>query len=160
LELLNEKSVLMAHRYASGEPTDRGRARIPPLKGSLTGGVEVNGSVAKTNEDKSKLLCATFFPELKREDDCYADNAYPAPRFKFHQISDEQIHWAIARLGPFKAPGPDRIPNVFLIKCTDLLIPHLGPLYQETFRLSVYPPAGEIRSQLYLESRGNPTTRC
>jgi len=156
LESLNEKSVWTAHRYASGEPTDGGRARIPPLKGSLTGGEEVNRSVAETNEDKSKLLHATFFPELEREDNCHADNAYLAPMFKFHQISDEQIHRVIARLGPFKVPGPDGIPNVFLIKCADLLVPHLGPLYWATFRLGVYPTSWRDSVMVILRKLGKP----
>jgi len=34
LALLDERSVWTAHWYASGEPTDGGRARIPLLKGS------------------------------------------------------------------------------------------------------------------------------
>jgi len=95
--------------------------------------------VAETNEDKSRILCATFFPELERDDTSHVHVIYLAPKFKFFPITNKQIHRAIARLGPFKVPGPDGIPNVMLIKCTDLLVPHLGPLYQATFKLDIYP---------------------
>jgi len=57
----------------------------------------------------------------------------------FSLITNEQIHRAIARLGLFKAPSLARIPNVMLIRCTDLLVPCLGALYQETFKLNIYP---------------------
>ena len=95
--------------------------------------------MAETNEDKSSLLCTNFFPELKRDDTSHADADYLAPKFKFHPVTNKQIHRAIARLGPFKAPGPDGIPNVLLIRCADLLVPHLGPLYRATFKLDAYP---------------------
>ena len=96
-------------------------------------------TAAKSNEDKCKLLQATFFHELERDDTSHTDVVYPALKFKFHWMTNEQIRRAIARLGPFKAPRPDGIPNIMLIRCTDLLIPHLGPLYQVTFKLNVYP---------------------
>ena len=37
LASLDKRSVWMAHQYASGDPMDRGRARIPPLKGGQVG---------------------------------------------------------------------------------------------------------------------------
>ena len=139
LESLDERSVWTAHCYASGDPMDSGRARIPLLKGRLTNGVVGTMGMAEMNEDKSKMLCATYFLELKREDDSHTDAVYLAPKFKFCQITDEQIHREIASLGPFKAPRSDGIPNVMLIRCADLFVPHLGPLYWATFKLGVYP---------------------
>src|SRR5882724_12518771 len=50
-----------------------------------------------------------------------------------------QIHRVICQLGPQKAPGPDGITNIVFIKCADLLVPHLGPIYHATFELRVYP---------------------
>ena len=106
-----------------GDPTHGGRDRIPPLKGSQASAVVDMERVAEMNEDKSRLLRATFCPELERGDTSHADVIYLAPRFKFWLITNEQIHRVIARLGPFKAPGPDGIPNVMLIRCADLLVP-------------------------------------
>jgi len=85
------------------------------------------------------VLYATFFPELKSDDMSHTDVIYPAPKFKFSPITNEQIHRAITKLGPFKVPGLDGIPNIVLIRCADLLVPHPGPLYRVTFKLSVYP---------------------
>ena len=109
------------------------------MKGSQAGVWAVTKRVAKTNEDKSRVQCATFFPDLKRDDMSHADVVYPFLKFKFSPITNEQIHRAIAMLGLFKEPRPDRIPNVMLIRCAELLVPHLGPLYWVTFKFNVYP---------------------
>jgi len=61
------------------------------------------------------------------------------PKFAFTPITDDQTHRVINKLGPYKAPGPDGIPNTLLVQCTDLIIPYLGPLYWATFKLGVYP---------------------
>ena len=34
---------------------------------------------------------------------------------------------------------PDGIANIVFIRCTDLLVPHLGPIYRATFSLGTYP---------------------
>src|SRR5882724_5781646 len=82
---------------------------------------------------------SAFFPELERVDASHTEDIYLAPKFKFWLVTNEQIHRAIAKLGPFKVPGPDGIPNVLLVRCADLLVPHLGPIYRETFNLKAYP---------------------
>jgi len=66
LALLNKRLILTAHQYASGNPTDRGQARIPPLKGGQASMGMATGGEAETNKDKSRLLHTTFFPELGR----------------------------------------------------------------------------------------------
>src|SRR5882724_10244813 len=154
LASLDERSVWTAHRYTSGEPSDGGRARIPSLRGgqvSRWSGVE---QVAETNEDKSSLLCTTFFPELERDDTSHTDADYLAPKFKFRPVTNEKIHRVIARLGPFKAPGLDSIPNVLLIRCTDLLVPNLGPLYRATFKLDAYPAGWRDSVMVVLKKPG------
>jgi len=139
LASLDERLIWTAHRYASGDPTDGGQARIPPLKFSQAGNGAAQERLVESNENKSRVLHATFFPELERDDTSHADVIYLAPKFKFSLITDKQIHRAITKLGPFKVPSPDGIPNVMLIRCADLLVPHLGLLYRVTFKLSVYP---------------------
>jgi len=69
----------------------------------------------------------------------YSGFDYPAPKFPYSPITNSQIEHAIGRLSPYKAPGADGISNAVFIRCTDLLIPHLGPLYRATFMLGVYP---------------------
>ena len=51
---LDEKSIWVAHQYTSGDPTDRGRARIPPLRPCQEGGNIDLPQVAETNEDKGR----------------------------------------------------------------------------------------------------------
>ena len=135
---VDEKSVWTAHHYHSGDPTDGRKACIPSLK---TIHMEVATSMtqlAVTNKDKADLLWVIFFPELTAGGPSQPPPEYPTPKFKYILIMNEQIYYAISKLGPYKVPGPDMIQNVVLIQCTDLIIPHLGPLYRATFILGVY----------------------
>jgi len=111
-------------------------------------------TAAESNEDKCKILWATFFPELKRDDTSHDDIIYLTLKFKFNWINNEQIHRVIARLGPFKVPRLDGIPNIMLIRCADLLMPHLGPLYQATFKLDVYPTSWRDSVTIMLRKPG------
>jgi len=74
---------------------------------------------------------------------------YPKPKFSYAPIMDAHIQRAIARLGPFKAPGTDGIMNIMFIQCTDLLIPHLAPIYRAAFKLKVYPTNGKAQPLSY-----------
>ena len=58
------------------------------------------------------------------------DFQYPEACCKPGQITKEQIATQIRKLKPFKAPGPDGIPNVVLIKCADILINRLLHIYK------------------------------
>jgi len=93
----------------------------------------------ETNKEKSCLFKMTFFPGIPTPGPTQTANAYPAPKFKFSPVNDAQIHRAISKLGPYKTPRPDGIPNIMLTKCMDLVVPHLGPLYHATFKLGIYP---------------------
>src|SRR5882724_3818865 len=118
-----------------------------------SGGADME-TAAESNEDKCKMLWATFFPKLKRDNTSHADIIYPTPKFKFNQINNKQIHRVITRLRPFKAPRLDGIPNIMLIRCVDLLVPHLGPLYWVTFKLNVYPTSWRDSVTIMLRKPG------
>ena len=60
----------------------------------------------------------------------------------------------IARIGPFKSPRLDGIPKIMLIRCADLLIPHIGPLYWATFELNVYPASWRDSVTIVLRKLG------
>ncbi|KAG2341736.1 hypothetical protein BDR05DRAFT_832026, partial [Suillus weaverae] len=64
---------------------------------------------------------------------------YPPPICSFENITDAQIHRAIAKLSPFKAPGPNGVSNCVFTKCTDTLIPFMGLIFQAMFTLGIYP---------------------
>jgi len=84
----------------------------------------------------------------------HTDVVYLALKFEFLPVTNEQIHREIASLGPFKAPGPDGIPNVLLVRCADLLVSHLGPLYWVTFKLHVYPTSWRDSVTIVLRNPG------
>jgi len=84
----------------------------------------------------------------------HADIVYLALKFKFCPVTNEQSHRVILRLGPLKASGLDSIPNVLLIRCTDLLVHHLGPLYQVTFKLDAYPTSWRNSVMIVLRKPG------
>ena len=67
-----------------------------------------------------------------------------------------QIHKAILKLSPHKAPGPSRIPNAVITHCCEILVPYLGPIYHATFKLGVYPSAWKTTSTIVLRKPGKP----
>src|SRR5882724_3168478 len=123
LAALNEKYIWTAHHYALGDPLDGGKARIPTLKVRQTGLGSTATQVAETNQEKSHMLLATFFPKLTHSELDLLPPDHPIPKFKFRPVINDQIHRAISKLGPYKAPGLDDIPNVMLIQCAGHLMP-------------------------------------
>ena len=71
LSMLDERLVWTAHKYASSDHMDGSRSRIPTLKLS-TGAA--SSQITKMNEEKSKLLHATFFPEYAQSDQTQLDS--------------------------------------------------------------------------------------
>ena len=59
-------------------------------------------------------------------------------------------------LSPFKAPGPDGIPNVMLQKCADLLIPFLLQIYQAILMLNIYPRSWNESITVVIHKLGKP----
>src|SRR5882724_3551040 len=74
--------------------------------------------------------------------------------FPFSPITNPQIARAISRTSPHKALGPDSIPNSIYLKCSNLLVPHLGPIYRATFNISVYPKEWQDSSTVVLRKPG------
>jgi hypothetical protein len=57
-----------------------------------------------------------------------------------HFFSRSRIRQVIRTLSLYKAPGPDKIPNIVLMKCVDALINHLFFIFRAIFELMVYHP--------------------
>ena len=51
-----------------------------------------------------------------------------------------RICQVIRSLSPYKVLGPDKIPNIVLIKCCDTLIDHLFFIFKAVFKLNTYHP--------------------
>jgi len=136
LENINTKSVWDTNCFISMPGSDGGRMKIPMLKEKINGRVICE---LQDNTEKSRLLHTTFFKDPPAQEEDERTFQYPAPSFKFEPIQDSQIHRAIWKLHPYKAPGLSDVANVVLMKCADQLVPYLGPIFRATFRLCIYP---------------------
>ncbi|KZP05446.1 hypothetical protein FIBSPDRAFT_710033, partial [Athelia psychrophila] len=79
---------------------------------------------------KAELLAEAFFPPLPTHELFPPDTQYPEPLETTPFLTCEHILQTISNLKPYKAPGPDGIPNVVYKKCADLLIDHLYYIYR------------------------------
>ena len=91
---------------------------------------------ANTNLDKGRVLAKGFFPVRPPADEAMSGYAYPPQCENAGEITIEQITAQIRKLKPYKAPGPDGIPNIVLTKSADLIVTRLvtilglvGPLF-------------------------------
>ena len=76
---------------------------------------------SSTNEEKGKILVKTFFLDKPPTSMEGTLGEMPNPICKVDPISRDQIARALKRLRLYKALGPDRIPNIVLTKCADLI---------------------------------------
>lgn len=134
LESIEGDDIWMANKYISSDPGDGGCAKIPTLHSTTNDGP----AQLSTNEDKSRALAETFFPPPPRSPSIPSDPDYPTPLSTPSQITEENICNNIARLSPFKAPGPDGISNSVFIHCRDALVPYLLPIFRAVFTLRTY----------------------
>lgn len=152
LEDISTQDVYIANKYVTSEPTDYSSARIPSLK------TTVNGipHVASTNTDKSEALSKTFFPPRPTTSAIPDDYEYPTPLPGINFFTRTRIRDAISKLHPYKAPGPDSIPNAVLMKCADTIIDHLFYIFRAVFDHDVYPARWLHSITLVLRKPGKP----
>jgi len=110
----------------------------------------------ETNADKSEVLKDAFVLGPVSDIAQHAEADYADPKFKYKPITNTQIRHAISWLGLYKAAGADTIANIIFIQCTDLLVPHLGPLYRATFSLRVYPSQWKDSTTIVLKKPAKP----
>ena len=72
-------------------------------------------------------------------------------------FSRAHICQVISSLSPYKAPGPDQIPNVVLMKCCDNIIDHLFYIFRAIIELNVYHPRWLESTTLVLRKIGKPS---
>ena len=137
LEKADDPDIWTAHQYTSSPAGDSGKSRIPILK--LTR--ESQETTATTNKEKSRLLAQKFFP-LKPPDDLPLQFVYPKPACDFDPISRDLIKAQLTKLKPYKAPGPDGIPNIVLTRCANAIYDRLYYIYKAIIELGIYymPP--------------------
>jgi hypothetical protein len=90
---------------------------------------------AKCSTTKGKVNCCMTSFSIRHQPtmESIPTTNTQRPRIDFEKISDEQIARKARSLNAYKAPGVNGISNVVLTHCTDLLAPHLGPIFRATF---------------------------
>src|SRR5258708_26819941 len=116
----------MVHKVTSVPSMDGGKARIPALR-HKQGEIE---TMACTNAKKSLALAKSFFPTKPQDTGIPPDFRYPTPCCRADQLTKDQIKHHLCKLKPYKAPGPDRIPNTVLTKCADIITGRLYHIYK------------------------------
>ncbi len=126
LERAVDPDIWTVHKVISTPHADGGKARIPALK-HKQGEAE---KIASTNSEKSQALANCFFPTKPLNAGEPADYNYPAPCCRADRLTKDQITHQLRKLKPYKAPGPDGIPNAVLSKCADILVDRLYYIYK------------------------------
>ena len=131
LEMLDEEGVWTVNQVVTSPATDGGRGRIPTLivKDPITKRVIQEVS---TNKDKGHLLYKTFFPKRIAPPVPEQGEPYQEAMWVYVPTTDEQIHRAIRRMKPWKVTRTGTIPNAVFVHARELLVPHLGPIFQVT----------------------------
>ena len=73
-------------------------------------------------------------------------------------ISRQELHAAIRASGPWKAPGSDRILNICLRECEDILAPYLLQLFSASLRLQSIPAAWKEATVVAVPKPGGDTS--
>ena len=124
LEDAGEADIWMANKYLSSPVGDGGKTRIPMLKVKGSDGLTKE---ANTNKEKAKSLAEAFFPPKPAMSLVPQGYNYPSPLPSPPPVTEAQILTHITKLALFKAPGPDRIPNIVLQRAALLIVPCLLP---------------------------------
>ena len=153
LEKATDPDLWTAHKYISAPAGDGGKTRIPNL---LIQGTE-GDNVCSRNQEKSEALARTFFPKKPLQMTSEADTMEThTPACKMDALTKEQIRKHLARLRPFKAPGPDGIPNIVLTKCADILVDRLWPIYKAIMEKGWYYAPWKAFTTIVLRKPGKP----
>jgi len=153
--LLTETGIWNFHRYATSNPADQIYTRIKTLQDPQNR-PDTNSNGTQDNICKSQLLYDMFFQPPPKNDFIDPNYEYSPPVCKFWPITNQQIQRAIDQLAPHKAPGPNGISNIVFVKGVPLLIPYLGPIFQATFHLSIYPEEWKQLSTIVLCKPSQP----
>jgi hypothetical protein len=71
-------------------------------------------------------------------------------------ITREQIERQLRRIKPYKAPGPDGIPNIVLTKCADLLLDRLLQIYKAIYDKKLHYDPWKNFTTVVLRKPGKP----
>ncbi|KIO12025.1 hypothetical protein M404DRAFT_58878, partial [Pisolithus tinctorius Marx 270] len=90
-----------------------------------------------TNEDKSQAFMSTLFLPPPPQSSVPQDYRYPMLEAQWSTITKDQLACTIKNLSPYKAPGPDGVPNIVFQK-SPVLSGYLLHLFNAVFMLKTY----------------------
>jgi len=142
----------MAHWTISAPPTDRGKVKILKLQHKV-GKADV---IASTNDKKSTALAKCFFPTKPQEEEQQVKEKYLKACKGVGRITREQIWDQLRKTKPYKALGPDGIPNIVLSNCTDLIVDRLYFIYKAMLKRGLFYRLWKISTMVVLQNPGKP----
>jgi hypothetical protein len=154
LEEMTAADIWTANKFIREPVGDGGSPRIPTLKVRNQEGAEI---LINDNAEKARTFAKMFFPPPPPIPDNYEMFEYPDPLPDPPRITVGQIHRHIAKLSPYKATGPDGIPNIVLQKCADILIGRLTRMYRAIVELNLYFDPWREFTTIVLRKPGKPS---
>ena len=112
--------------------------------------------MATSNTEKAQALARSFFPAKPTNTGVLEDFPYPNTCCKADQLTKDQILHHITKLKPYKAPGPNSIPNIVLYKCANLLIDRLYHIYKAMLNNGLYYAPWKEFHTVVLQKPGKP----
>jgi ribonuclease HI len=152
LERAVDPDIWTVHKCISAPASDGAKARIPALKHKC-GTQEVT---ATTNQEKSQALAKSFFPARPEDAGIDDNHEYPPACCAPDKVTKEQIEFQIRKLKPYKAPGPDGIPNIVLMRCADLLLDRLLHIYCAMLKRNLHYAPWKTFTTVVLRKPGKP----
>ena len=135
LEEMIADDIWTANKFIKEPAGDGGAPRIPTLKIKNQAGATIT---INNNEDKAKTFARTFFPPPPPPPEVQEHYNYPEPLPDPPRLTMEQLTRHISKLSPYKAYGPDGIPNIVLQKCLDLTATRLIQIYRAIIEDGIY----------------------
>ncbi|PPQ72841.1 hypothetical protein CVT25_000254, partial [Psilocybe cyanescens] len=151
LEEATTKDIWTANKYISTPATDGGKSKIPALKQKTANGQTTE---LTTNEEKAEALATSFFPPKPTKTTVPVEYNYLEPLPPPTEITINCIQEHIEKLSPYKASGPDRIPNIILQRAVSNIKNHLLHIYQAIFNLQTYADSWREFTTVVLQKPG------
>ncbi|KAF5366713.1 hypothetical protein D9758_006448 [Tetrapyrgos nigripes] len=152
LEGVDEDNIFTAAKYATtlGIDQDRG-APVPTLEKIDDHG---NTIKAETNVEKAEFFATAFFTPAPPHDPALDSNPCLNPLPLLPLYTRERIIDVFQGMEPYKAPGPDGIPNVILRTHAVALAPYALEIYLASHRLVTFPQIFNLSDTVVLQKPG------
>ena len=153
LEEMTATEIWTANKYINEPIGDGGSPRIPTLKTKNAAGANIT---INSNDDKAKTFAKAFFPPPPLVENGFENYEYPQPLPNPPQLTTEYLQRHIDKTSPYKAHGPDGIPNVVIKECADLIQGRLIKIYQAILDLGIYYDQWREFTTVVLRKPGKP----